>query len=61
MASCEERMKRIWIAIAVLLLSVAASFAGAPRAEAICLADPGTGNPCGRCPDLKIIKVYCLQ
>ena len=54
-------MKRIWIAIAVLLLGLAASFAGAGRAEAFCMADPGTGDPCGRCPELKIVKVYCLQ
>ena len=54
-------MKRIWIATAVVLLGLGLSFAGAPRAEAICMADPGTGNPCGRCPDLKIVKVYGLQ
>lgn len=54
-------MKRVCIAIAALLIGLAASFAGAPRAEAVCMNDPGTGSPCGRCPDLKIVKVYCLQ
>ena len=54
-------MKRVWIAIAALLIGLAASFASAPRAQAFCAADPGTGGPCGNCPNLKIIKVYCLQ
>ena len=53
-------MKRVWIAIAVFLLGIAASFAGAPRAEAFCM-QVYEGGPCGNCPDLKIIKVYCLQ
>ncbi len=54
-------MKRIWIALAALIVGLAASLFSAPSASAVCMSDPGTGDPCGRCPDLKIIKVYCLQ
>jgi hypothetical protein len=54
-------MKRVWIVLGALLVGLAASFASAPSAQAFCAGDPGTGNPCGRCPELKIVKVYCLQ
>jgi hypothetical protein len=53
-------MKRVWIAIAALLIGLAASFAGAPKAQAVCM-QTYEGDPCGNCPNLKIIKVYCLQ
>jgi hypothetical protein len=54
-------MKRVWIALAALLIGLAASLFAAPSASAFCAGDPGTGDPCGRCPELKIIKIYCLQ
>jgi hypothetical protein len=54
-------MKRVWIALVALVIGLAASLFAAPSASAFCAGDPGTGNPCGQCPNLKIIKVYCLQ
>jgi hypothetical protein len=53
-------MKRVWIAIAALVIGLAASFVGAPKAEAFCM-QVVEGGPCGNCPELKLITVYCLQ
>ncbi len=54
-------MRKIIAVVFALSVGFGASLAVAPSASAFCVADPGTGGPCGRCPELKIIKIYCLQ
>jgi hypothetical protein len=53
--------KKVGVLLGALVLSIGVSFVAAPSADAFCMADPGTGSGCGRCPELKVIKVYCLQ
>ncbi len=54
-------MRKIIAVVFTLVVGFGGSLFFAPSASAFCLADPGTGSGCGNCPNLKIVKIYCLQ
>ncbi len=53
-------MRRVRLALLALAMGLGSMFALASPADAVCLQSTDGGG-CGRCPNLKVIKVYCLQ